>query len=101
MVTILVVAPRGLRIDKSAPDVELLYAETSDDAVEKLARNRRIDAVLVLAPGARHIVAAIQEENPVPPPLFVASDEPSVPEGALPLAQDPDLALEALLEQVR
>lgn len=101
MVSILVVAPHGLRIDRSDPNVELLYAETPQDAVEKLARNRRIDAVLVLVPGARQIVAAIQEENPVPPPLFVASDEQSVPQGTLRLVPDPLRALEALLEQVR
>jgi hypothetical protein len=101
MVSILVVAPRGLRIEHNAPDVELLYGETSEDAVEKLARNRRIDAVLILAPDASDIIAAIREENSVPPPLFVASDEPSIPERTSRLKPDPARALEALLEQIR
>lgn len=57
--------------------IEVLLARDADEAVEKLARNRRVDAVLLLAGADNAAVArAIQEEFLPPPPLFapVASE---------------------------
>lgn len=74
MITILVVgalpadlAPLGGR----HPSVEILGASDVEDALEKLARNRRIDAVLLLSGDANQAVAsAIREEDPGAPPVF-------------------------------
>lgn len=74
MITILVLgashadpAPAGT----SDPSVETLFAGSAEEALEKLARNRRIDAVLLL-PGspARELADALVEEDPAAPPLF-------------------------------
>jgi hypothetical protein len=59
--------------------IEILHARDSDEAVEKLGRNRRIDAVLILEAGeAAATVAAIREDVVAPPPIFL-------PGGATPL----------------
>jgi hypothetical protein len=59
--------------------IEILHARNSDEAVEKLGRNRRIDAVLILEAGeAAATVAAIREDVVAPPPIFL-------PGGATPL----------------
>lgn len=74
MITILLVAPEPDRLaGLAATDSsrELLFASDAEEAVEKLARNRRIDAVLVMPyAGAAEAVAAIKEELTPPPPLF-------------------------------
>lgn len=60
------------------PSVEVVTADGAEDALERLARNRRIDAVLLLdAEGARAAAALIREEDPGAPPIFAA-------EGGLP-----------------
>jgi DNA-binding NarL/FixJ family response regulator len=53
------------------PSVEILSAADPEEALEKLARNRRIDAVLLL-PGspARELAETLAEEDPTAPPLF-------------------------------
>ena len=49
-----------------------MTAASAEEALEKLARNRRIDAVLLLADGDPTATArAIHEEDPGAPPLFV------------------------------
>jgi hypothetical protein len=55
------------------PSVEVLYARGVEEALEKLARNRRIDAVLMAA-GIENleIEAAIREDEPAPPQIFRA-----------------------------
>lgn len=60
--------------------VEVLRARDAEEAVEKLARNRRVDAVLLLA-GAGNAEAArgIREDNLAPPPLFAAASSPEIP----------------------
>jgi hypothetical protein len=59
--------------------IEILHARNSDEAVEKLGRNRRIDAVLIVEAGqAAATVAAILEDVVAPPPIFL-------PGGATPL----------------
>jgi hypothetical protein len=68
--------------------VEVLRARDAEDAVEKLGRNRRIDAVLLLQGKASSLetIAAIREDLPAPPPLFLAVPTgASVPEGVQPL----------------
>lgn len=81
--------------------VEVLLARGAEEAVEKLARNRRIDAVLLVA-GAENarIVAAIREDNLALPPLFLCASAPEL-SGARRLASDDagrllDLVAEAL-----
>jgi len=55
------------------PSVEVLFARGVEEALEKLARNRRIDAVLMAAGiENREIEAAIREDEPAPPQIFRA-----------------------------
>lgn len=83
MITILVVGSRETLMQLSEPDpsVELVTAAGLEDALERLARNRRIDAVLLLpgaeAPGA--LARAILEEDPVGPPLFAPAGAGAIP----------------------
>jgi hypothetical protein len=92
----------GPRIDSSfepRSSIELLHARDAEDAVEKLGRNRRVDAVLVLE-GAETsaVVMAIREDVVAPPPIFRARDA-SAAEGARALpAASADLS--ALLESL-
>ena len=60
--------------------VEVLVAHGADEAVEKIARNRRLDGVL-LAAGAENaaIAAAIREDNLSPPPLFLSDAAQDLP----------------------
>lgn len=72
--------------------VEVLRARDAEDAVEKLGRNRRIDAVLLLQPETLSLetIAAIREDLPAPPPLFLAvSTGAPVPEGVRRLSPGP------------
>jgi hypothetical protein len=58
------------------PSVEIVTARDVEDALEKLARNRRVDAVLLLDSGSAAASARmILEEDPAAPPLYA-------PEGA-------------------
>jgi hypothetical protein len=60
------------------PSVEVVAARGAEDALERLARNRRIDAVLLLAgTGASRTAALILEEDPGAPPVFAAFSEAS------------------------
>ena len=100
MISILVVLPEGNPLDELAgrnPSVEVLTAHRMDDTLEKLGRNRRIDAVLFL--GGREvpeIVAAVMDDNPAHPPLFIPAGHSAVP-GTRPLAATAPLALLDLL----
>lgn len=74
MITVLVVGEEkeleGLSSQKAS--VEVLTAHGPEDALEKLGRNRRIDAVLLLVKdGIPAIVEAIREDNPAHPPIFL------------------------------
>ncbi|HET9796221.1 MAG TPA: hypothetical protein VFS34_17370 [Thermoanaerobaculia bacterium] len=63
-------APRPLVVP---PSIEILWAHGPDDAVEKLARNRRVDAVLFFDDGiARATVELLAADGGTPPPLFRA-----------------------------
>jgi hypothetical protein len=61
------------------PSVEVVAAANAEDALDRLARNRRIDAVLLLSEaGARAAVRLFQDEDPGGPPIFGACDAPGV-----------------------
>jgi hypothetical protein len=104
MIHVLVVAPGGANLGdltgrRSA--VEVLLARGADEAVEKLARNRRVDAVVLLAGSENVAVAeAIREDNLSPPPLFTPDSSAQIPGVVRLRAESPgqmlDLVLEAL-----
>jgi hypothetical protein len=79
VISILVVGPSD-DLPPLVASIEVLRARDAEDAVEKLARNRRIDAILLLqsAPELPETVRAILEENPAPPPIYVP-EEPAPP----------------------
>ena len=74
MITVLVVSPEGVELqglEDENPSIEVLRARDLEETLEKLARNRRIDAVLILsAAEAPRISEAVLAENPAAPPLF-------------------------------
>ncbi|MEP6470671.1 MAG: hypothetical protein ABJC28_01550 [Acidobacteriota bacterium] len=79
MITVLVVSEpaRARDLDDAAarmPSLELLHASDVEQALDRLARNRRIDAVLLLLEGeaAAEMVRTVFEEDPGAPPIFVA-----------------------------
>ena len=75
------------------PSVEVLTARDGEDALEKLARNRRIDAVLLLAgPESADAARVIHEEDPGGPPLFAPASAGEVPH-ATSVADEPAAAL--------
>ena len=81
MISVLVVGREGndlAELEGLDPSVEILLAHGLEDAMEKLARNRRVDAVLLVhGEEAREIVEAIGEDSPAHPPIFA----PDAPEG--------------------
>ncbi len=83
MITILAVgadAERLAAFGASHPSVEVVTAEGAEDALERLARNRRIDAVLLLdSPDAAEIARLVREEDPGAPPLFVPAAAGEIP----------------------
>ena len=101
MITVLVVSEpaRARDLDDAAarmPSLELLHAGDVEAALDRLARNRRIDAVLLLLEGdaAAELVRTVLEEDPGAPPIFVAGGD--VP-GTRPLpAAQPGTLLAAL-----
>jgi hypothetical protein len=81
------------------PSIEILAAAGVEDALEKLARNRRIDAVLLAAPRAdgAEIARVIREEDPGAPPLFSPETE-GMPPGVRTLGgRTPEELLAALV----
>lgn len=77
MITVLVVGDRerARDIDRAAagnPSLELLHAADVEDALDRLARNRRIDAVLMVldADEAARGARVLAEEDPAGPPIF-------------------------------
>jgi hypothetical protein len=99
MLSVLVVATaaeEAADLTTRHPSVEILHARGLEDALEKLGRNRRIDAVL-LAAGLenREIARAILQDNPASPPLFAGGR--STPPGVRSL---PDGAIAELLDRL-
>ena len=81
MITVLVVSEPGRARDLDAaaarmPSLEVLHAGDVEQALDRLARNRRIDAVLLLLEGetGAEIVRTVLEEDPGAPPIFVAGN---------------------------
>lgn len=102
MITVLVVssAARFDRHVSHSSAVELLRARSAEEALEKLGRNRRIDAILLadLADPAG-LIADIREDHPSPPPIFLSGACPPAP-GARHLPADRPEELLALVEQI-
>jgi hypothetical protein len=93
--------PAGMVSSRSRSSVEVLLARGAEEAVDRLARNRRVDAVLLLA-GAENeaIAAAIREDSLAPPPLYLPASAADLA-GARRLSSDSpeellDLVAEAL-----
>lgn len=78
---LLVGAPERLSdLSARSSSVEILLARDADEAVDRLARNRRIDAVLLLAGGENAaIAAAIREDCFAPPPFFLSDSAQDLP----------------------
>ncbi len=71
MLHVLAVDPDGPRSLDVPPSLEVLWAHGPEDAAEKLARNRRIDAVLFFDDGiARATADLLAADGGMPPPLF-------------------------------
>jgi CheY-like chemotaxis protein len=77
MITVLVVGDSSRQfasLSAGDPSVEVLTASGTEEALEKLARNRRIDAVLLASLADPESAAqAIREEDPGAPPLFASA----------------------------
>ena len=85
MITVLVVSEPGRArdLDEAAarmPSLELLHATDVEQALDRLARNRRIDAVLLLVDveAAREIASTLLEEDPAGPPMFAPAESGEV-----------------------
>ena len=81
MITILAVgrdAESLASFGASHPSIEVVAAHGAEDALERLARNRRIDAVLLLGPDANETAGLIAAEDPGGPPLFASADSGEV-----------------------
>ncbi|HEY6928386.1 MAG TPA: hypothetical protein VJA66_01810 [Thermoanaerobaculia bacterium] len=97
MVTLLVIGADTAAPAHSAARVEILRAHDLEEGLETLARNRRIDAILILhgqAPSP--IISAIREENAAPPPIFVACGPRPAPAGSRGVSADPTAAIEEI-----
>jgi hypothetical protein len=105
VISVLVIG--GADADKAAclagsPSLEVLTAHGLEDALEKLGRNRRIDAVLLLdRRDAGKIVEAIRQDIPAHPPIFVPGPARDAPAGTRPLpATDPAQLLKLLARAI-
>ena len=100
MIHLLLVDPDPERELDAPPEFEVLRAHNVEEALEKLSRNRRIDAVLFLeAEFARETATRVAEEDPAAPPLFLAG--PGEVPGVVGVARgDLYAALRALLGEV-
>jgi hypothetical protein len=83
MITILAVGKGAERLagfGAGHPSVEVVTADGAEDALERLARNRRIDAVLILAgPDAGETARLVREEDPGAPPLYAPAAAGEIP----------------------
>jgi hypothetical protein len=103
LLTVLVVAEPPGQGPQQEPDssLEVLHARDAEEAVEKLARNRRIDAVLVLSQAeAPAIVAAIREDVLAPPPIFLAEGSPQIPGTRALAAREPARLVELVAQEL-
>lgn len=82
MITVLAAGPGtgALEDAHGGPSLEVMTAEDDEQVLDKLARNRRIDAVLLMpGPGAASLAAAIREEDPAGPPIYAWGEAASLP----------------------
>jgi len=101
VVTLLVIGPDAVALPPSAAAVEILRAHDREDGLEMLARNRRVDAVLLLSGQAPSpIIEAIREENSAPPPIFVACGPRPAPAGSRAVSEDPNAAVEQICHEL-
>lgn len=71
MISVLAVDPRGPVELDPPPAIEVLWAHSAEEALEKLARNRRIDAVLYFDEAlAKETTALLGAEGTCVPALF-------------------------------
>lgn len=71
MIHVLAVDPEDARDLGAPPSFEVVWAHSADDAVEKLARNRRLDAVVFFEDRvARETAAVLAREALGAPPMF-------------------------------
>ena len=103
MITILLVGEREHAefLDEIAarkPSLELLHAMDVEEALDRLARNRRIDAVLLIVEPAtaREIAALLLEEDPAGPPIFLPAPASAPGTRSLP-ASSPEELLDSIL----
>ncbi len=104
MITLLLVGSRQEPVERFAaghPSVEVMTAGGGEEALEKLARNRRIDAVLIVA-GAdtAGIAAMIREEDPGAPPLYAPATAGAIPAVRLLESESPERILEAIVHEL-
>jgi hypothetical protein len=93
MLHVLAVDPEAPRPLPIPPSIEVLWAHGPEDAAEKLARNRRIDAVLFFDDGiARATAELLAAEGGTPPPLFRSGESGAAEMESL----DPDALFEDL-----
>ena len=105
MITVLIVSPPGSELEEAEgrdPSIEILFARDAEEALEKLGRNRRIDAVLLLEGDPAATAAEVLDDNPAAPPLFAPLENRSIP-GVRPLspAPVPDLLARILVRALR
>lgn len=107
MITILVVAEpdQAETLDRVAarkPSLELLHASDVEETLERLSRNRRIDAVLLLLPPDRagEVAAVVREEDPAAPPLFAPATSEPVPDVRAVQATTPEELLDAVTREL-
>ena len=105
MFTILVISPDSSDISAlldSHPSVEIVRASDAEEALEKLGRNRRVDAILLLS-GAENAAIAreIREDNTAPPPFFTVEGESETepPSRRLPAAS-PENLVKSLIDRL-
>jgi hypothetical protein len=61
------------------PSLEVMTAEDDEEVLDKLARNRRVDAVLLMpGPGAAALAAEIREEDPAGPPIYAWGESQAI-----------------------
>ena len=104
MISVLVVLPDGAQprgLAARHPSVEVLTAYGVEDTLEKLGRNRRLDAVLLLEEqGMAEVVAAIEDDNPAHPPLFQAAGGPRVPGTRILTSAEPVELIDLLVREL-
>jgi hypothetical protein len=107
VITILVVAELDEvetldRVAAQKPSLELLHARDVEETLERLSRNRRIDAVLLLLPPDRagEVAAVVREEDPGAPPLFAPAASAPQPGVRALSAAAPGELLDALTREL-